>query len=81
MEGEGKRGAVAGEGDAGAVQAGEVDDQLPARFKANSAPLASEWLPHLLGLAGRPGFQSGCDRDPPWVSRISSHLRLAGRWL
>lgn len=34
-----------------------VDDQLPARFRAYSAPETSEWFPR------RPGFQSGCDRD------------------
>lgn len=50
-----KRGAVAGEGDAGTTQAGEVDDQLPARFKAYSAPLASEWLPRLLDWPGGQG--------------------------
>lgn len=34
------------------MQAEEVDDQLPARFKANSAPLASKWLLHLLDWLG-----------------------------
>lgn len=36
-----------------------MDDQLPARFRAYSAPETSEWFPR------RPGFQSGCDRDSP----------------
>ena len=62
------------------MQAGEVDDQLPARFKANSAPLASEWLPHLLGLAGRPGFQSGVTVTPPGslASPLTSAWQVVG---
>lgn len=67
-----KRGAVAGEGDAGTTQAGEVDDQLPARFKAYSAPLASEWLPRLLDWPGGQGSSPAVTVTLPGLLRLLS---------
>lgn len=43
-----------------------MDCQPQARFKVYSAPMASEWLLHLLDLAMWPGFKSWCDRDSLW---------------